>query len=65
MAKLTSAERSRLPAKDFAGPHRSFPLENRAHDLAAIIDVPKAVKAGHLSREEGARITAEAKRKLG
>ncbi len=64
MARLTARTRAGLPKKDFAGPHRSFPLTDRGHDLAAIIDVGKAVKAGHLSPDEGARIRAEARRKL-
>lgn len=35
---LTKAQRKRLPAKDFAGPGRSFPIENEAHAMAAIMD---------------------------
>lgn len=31
MAKLTAKTRNALPAKDFAGPDRSYPIENRAH----------------------------------
>lgn len=38
MAKLTKGERKALPAKDFAGPGRTFPVENRAHAKAAIMD---------------------------
>lgn len=64
MSHYTAAQRAKIPAKKFAGPHRSFPLTNRSHDLAAILDVGKAIKAGHISAEEGARIKAEAKRKL-
>jgi hypothetical protein len=64
MAKLSSHTRSKLPARDFAGPHRSFPLTDHGHDEAAIFDVPRAVKAGHLTAAEGKRIVAEAKRKM-
>ena len=35
MARLTSKERSKLPAKDFAGPGRSYPVEDKAHARAA------------------------------
>ena len=50
MAKLTSSGRSNLPKKDFAGPGRSFPIENKAHAKAAILDSkfakdPGAIKA--------------------
>lgn len=64
MGKLSTKARAKLPSKDFAGPHRSFPLTDRGHDEAAIFDVGKAVKAGHLTSEEGARIKTEARRKL-
>lgn len=64
MAKLSAKQRGKLPGKDFAGPHRSFPINDRGHAEAAIFDVPRAVKAGHLTPEEGARIKAEARRKL-
>lgn len=64
MAKLSAKQRKKLPAKEFAGPHRSFPINDRGHAEAAIFDVPRAVKAGHLSPQEGARIKSEARRKL-
>ncbi len=35
MAKLTSKERNALPNKDFAGPHRSYPVEDAGHAKAA------------------------------
>lgn len=64
MAKLTAKARAKLPKKAFAGPHGSFPLIARDHDEAAIMDVPSAVRAGHITKEEGAMIKAEARRKL-
>lgn len=47
---LTSADRKKIPAKKFAGPNRSFPIENKAHARAAIMDSkyaadPAAIKA--------------------
>ena len=36
MAKLTTAARKRLPSKVFAGPDRSFPIEDKAHARAAL-----------------------------
>jgi len=41
MAKLTAAQRKALPAKDFAGPDRSFPIPDRKHAKAAIMDGAK------------------------
>lgn len=31
MARLTAATRKSLPASDFAGPGRSYPMPDRAH----------------------------------
>lgn len=36
MAKLTAAKRNKLPAKDFAGPDRSYPVQDMGHAKAAI-----------------------------
>lgn len=36
MAKLTSEERNSLPAEDFAGPNRSYPVENASHARNAL-----------------------------
>lgn len=37
MARLTAAARRALPASDFAGPHRTFPVNDKAHARAAIM----------------------------
>ncbi len=42
---LSKSARSKLPAKDFAGPGRSFPVENKAHARAAIMDSKDAPAA--------------------
>lgn len=39
MAKLTSRERNRLPNSSFAGPNRSFPVEDRSHARNALARV--------------------------
>lgn len=36
MAKLTTKRRKALPAKDFAGPDRSFPIEDENHARNAL-----------------------------
>lgn len=64
MARLSAGQRKKMPAKEFAGPHRSFPLPDRAHDIAAIMDVGRAVKAGHITAAEAAEIKGRARAKL-
>lgn len=39
MAKLTTKTRNALPAKDFAGPERSFPINNPSHARNALARV--------------------------
>lgn len=36
MAKLTAKDRKKLPASDFAGPGRSFPIPDANHAKAAL-----------------------------
>lgn len=38
MAKLTSAERKKIPDDEFAGPDRTYPIEDKDHADAAILD---------------------------
>jgi len=61
MGRLTSKERSKLPGKVFAGPGRSFPIPDKGHARAALIDVNKAKG---LDSEERAHIRAVAREKL-
>lgn len=42
MAKLTLRARAKLPNSAFAGPHRSFPVQDRGHAWAALKLVGKA-----------------------
>jgi hypothetical protein len=39
MAKLKAATRNALPAKDFAGPARSYPIEDASHARNALARV--------------------------
>lgn len=36
MARLTSAQRKALPSSKFAGPDRSYPIENASHARNAL-----------------------------
>ena len=60
MAKLKAAERNKLPAKDFAGPDRSYPIEDKAHARSA-----KSRAAQFASPELKAKIDAKANGILG
>lgn len=52
MAKLDAAARKKIPAKDFAGPDGSYPIEDKAHARNA------------LARASGKPVAAEVKRKV-
>jgi hypothetical protein len=64
MSKLTAKARAKIPGKKFAGPGRSFPVEDKGHARAALIDVGKAVRAGHISSAEAEHIRAMARSEL-
>jgi hypothetical protein len=60
MAKLTTKARNALPKKDFAGPDRSFPVNDKAHAVAAKARATQAVNAGRMSKSTEAKIDAKA-----
>lgn len=57
MAKLTAQDRRELPAKDFAGPGRSFPVNDRSHAQNAL------ARASNATPAIKARVTAKVHRK--
>lgn len=59
MAKLTSKARNSLPGSAFAGPDRSYPIENASHARNAL-----ARAAQHASPELEAKIKSKVKRKF-
>lgn len=61
MARLTSGQRSSMPKKEFAGPGRSFPIPDKNHARAALIDVGRAKGLGS---SEKSHIKAVAREKL-
>jgi len=64
MAELDAAQRRAIPTSQYAGPSRSFPIENAAHAVAALRLVGRAQAAGHITAEEAAHIRARAHAKL-
>lgn len=65
MAKLTSKQRNKLPNSAFAGPNRSYPVQDRAHAANAKARATQQVNKGNLSSASAATIRAKANRILG
>ena len=65
MTKLTARHRNALPAKTFAGPNRSFPINDANHARAALSGATRAEKAGNISPAQKATIVKKADAKLG
>jgi len=59
--KLTVNAREALSGKSFAGPNRSFPIQDKDHAEAALLDVGKDK---HLSAAEKETVRKKAKAKL-
>ena len=59
MAKLSTAARNKLPASAFAGPGRSYPVNDKAHARAALRLI------GHAPASAQPRIRARAHAMLG
>lgn len=55
MSKLTTSERKEIPTKDFAGPDRSYPIEDKSHARNALARV---------SQHGSSELKAEVRRKV-
>lgn len=64
MSTLSKHGRASLPGKDFAGKGRTYPVENRAHAEAAILDAGVAAKKGRMSQAEKLAIDRRARAEL-
>lgn len=65
MAKLNAAARKAMPKKEFAGPGKSFPVNDKVHARMAISGATRSERAGNISASEEANIKAKARAKLG
>jgi hypothetical protein len=65
MAKLTAKARNALPSSSFAGPNRSYPVQDKSHAANAKARATQAVKAGRMSSSTASKIKAKANRVLG
>jgi len=63
--KLTSGKRSRMPTKSFAGPNRSFPVNDPTHQRLAVSGATRAYNAGNISKGTEDRIKSKARGLLG
>ena len=65
MAKLNAAKRKAMPKSEFAGPGRSFPVNDKTHARLAKSGASRALHVGNISSAEKAKIDAKANRVLG
>ena len=65
MAKLTSGERNALPKSAFAGPGRSYPVNDASHARNALARASQAKNAGRITEAVYAHIVAKAHKRLG
>jgi hypothetical protein len=54
-----------MPASEFAGPGRSFPLNDATHQRMAISGATRSEHAGNISHSTAEHIKSEARHKLG
>ena len=60
MGKLTTKARKKLPAKDFAGPDRSYPVDTHNRAANAKARASQAVNSGRMSKSTEAKIDRKA-----
>lgn len=64
MAKLTTKARKSMPKPSFAGPGKSFPINDKVHQRMAISGATRSERAGNISASEASKIKAKARAKL-
>lgn len=64
MATLTTKARKKLPKSDFAGPDRSYPVNDRAHAANAKARASQQYDKGNLSKSAKEKIDAKANKVL-
>lgn len=62
--KLNAAARKAIPASKFAGPDRSYPVNDKAHAANAKARATQMVEKGKLSPAAAAKIRAKANKVL-
>lgn len=64
MSKLTSKKRNKLPNSTFAGPDRSYPINDKSHARNALARASEMEKKGKLSPSVASKIRSKAHKKL-
>jgi len=64
MTKLTAGQRNAMPDSEFAGPGKSFPVNDKAHARLAISGATRSERAGNISPSTEASIKAKARARL-
>jgi len=63
--KLNAAARKAMPKSEFAGPGKSFPVNDKAHAKLAIPMATRSERAGNISAGTADKIKATARARLG
>lgn len=61
MAKLTAGKRAGMSKSKFAGPGKSFPVNDKTHQRLAISGATRSYNAGNISKSEENRIKSKAR----
>jgi hypothetical protein len=64
MSKLKAATRRAMPKSEFAGPGKSFPINDKTHARLAIPMATRSERAGNISAGTADKIKAKARAKL-
>lgn len=64
MTTLTAEDRKAMPQSSYAGPGKSFPINDPNHARLAIGGATRAMHAGNISSAQAAKIKAKARAKL-
>lgn len=65
MEKLTTEDRKEMPKSEFAGPGKSYPVNDRSHAANAKSRSAQMMKRGLISAKEHAKIVGKADAVLG
>jgi hypothetical protein len=65
MSEMTAKKRNALPKSSFAGPDRTYPVNDRAHAANAKARAQQQYNKGAMSKSELQKIDAKANKKLG
>lgn len=64
MARLSTKQRKKLPSSSFAGPGRTYPVNDAEHARKAIQLAALSLKKGNITKAQYDAIVAKARRKL-